>query len=165
MLCGTSGGVRGDGCWESRAQSEESGDNLGFLGLCHGAPPGMMARAEGTCCEDGWRIPAQGREGNVSAVPLASLMSPLYPSYKGCNTQVGLYNSTRTHTQTKTSRCRHIQTPTCMNKHLNAYSTHIHTLCCKFPLSLCDPWWRSRGVVGSSTLTFRIVCVGEREAI
>lgn len=163
MLCGTSGGVRGDGCWESRAQSEESGDNLGFLGLCHGAPPGMMARAEGTCCEDGWRIPAQGWEGNV--VPLASLMSPLYPSYKGCNTQVGLYNSTRTHTQTKTSRCRHIQTPTCMNKHLNAYSTHIHTLCCKFPLSLCDPWWRSRGVAGSSTLTFRIVCVGEREAI
>ncbi len=73
------GGVRSDGCRKSHGLSEKRGDNLGFLGPCHSAPPGMMARAEGTCCEGKWRVPAQGREGNISTVLLASLMSPLYP--------------------------------------------------------------------------------------
>lgn len=88
--------------------------------------------------------------------------------YKGCNTPPGLFNSripktapehiailhTHAHTQADADTYKHLPpwTSTCMH-------THTHSLQLVPSLSLCDPWWRSSGVVGSSSLTFRIVCV------
>jgi len=99
-------GVRGDGCWKMWGLSENSGDNLGFLGPRHVPLQVWWQEQRQRVVSVREHFLFKGEVGML----LAHLILPLYPSQKGQTAlgHIAILN-----------RCRRIQTPTCT--HLQAY--------------------------------------------